>query len=82
MNSDLVQFLRANIGDTLWFATPGGVVSGELSDFDEDAHTFGLLGAVLLNGTATLDLGDTTVSADTVSAWGDGTPTLSDDPET
>jgi len=76
MNSFLVLFLRDNLNEIIWCVVPGGIICGELGDFDEDSHTFGLQSAVFFTGSAKLELGDSSVLADHVSAWGMETPTL------
>lgn len=76
MNSDLVKFLRANHEETVWFITPGGLICGELAELDEDSHVFGLLDVTFYSGKTKLELGDSHISADNISAWGLSEPTL------
>lgn len=75
MNTDFVEFLRANINETVWFMTPSGLIFGQLHDFDEVNHVFGLLDAATYKSSVKLGLGDCAVSADDVSAWGMDEPT-------
>lgn len=82
MNSDFMQFLRANENGMVWFAIPGGLISGKLDKLDIKTHVFGLRGAAYHTGSFKLDLGDSSVLADDVSAWGLSMPTLLAEEET
>ncbi|NTV46890.1 MAG: hypothetical protein HGB11_10315 [Chlorobiales bacterium] len=75
MNMHLVEFVDANLNETIWLITPGGLISGKLHDIDKKAHTLGLINAFHHFGSVKNSLGDIHVNADQVSAWGMDEPT-------
>jgi len=75
MNKHLVEFVEGNLKEIVWFLTPGGLISGNLHDIDKDAHSIGVTKAFHHTGSVKLYLGDISINADQVSAWGLDEPT-------
>lgn len=75
MNKHLVEFIESNINELVWLLTPGGLIYGKLNDLDKDAHSIGIKQAFHHAGNVKLSLGDISVNADQVSAWGWDEPT-------
>lgn len=76
MNKFLVEFVEANIGQTVWFLSSGGLISGELHDIDKGSRSIGVIKAFHHFGKQRLSLGDINIDANQVSAWGLDEPTL------
>lgn len=74
MESRLIAYLNHNVGEKAWFAISGGLIAGEIEEYDPEAGDFGLIGAIYFTGNTVIGLGDTYVLASHVSAWGDGIP--------
>jgi hypothetical protein len=72
MNKELHKFLENSEGDRVWFATPSGVIRGELQTLEsKDPETVMLKKTQVYVGNKPIEVAEARLLISHIIAWGD-----------